>query len=50
MRKLINSLLLTLSLVVAAYSAQAFDNDFDINDINLDTENFLDINAHRFRK
>jgi len=28
----------------------AFDNDFEINDINLDVENFLDIKAHRFRK
>lgn len=28
----------------------AFDNDFEINDINLGEENFLDIKAHRFRK
>ena len=50
MQKLINSLLLSLGLVVSTCPAQAFDNDFDINDINLDEENFLDINAHRFRK
>jgi hypothetical protein len=50
MRKFINPLLLTLGLVVAACPAQAFDNDFEINDINLNEENFLDINAHRFRK
>jgi hypothetical protein len=50
MRKLINSLLLSLGLVVATCPAQAFDNDLEINDINLDKENFLDINAHRFRK
>lgn len=30
--------------------AQAFDNDFEINDINLSEENFLDMKAHRFRK
>ncbi len=28
----------------------AFDNDYEINDINLNEENFLDIKAHRFRK
>jgi hypothetical protein len=28
----------------------AFDDDFEINDINLNKENFLDIKAHRYRK
>lgn len=37
-------------LLLSVSSALAFDNDFEINDINLNEENFLDIKAHRFRK
>ena len=37
-------------LILPVSPVQAFDDDFEINDINLDEENFLDINAHRFRK
>jgi len=50
MRQLISTLLLTFGLLVVASPIQAFDDDLEINDINLDDENFLDINAHRFRK
>lgn len=39
-----------LCLAVVSSAAFAFDNDYEINDINLNEENFLDINAHRFRK
>jgi hypothetical protein len=42
--------LITLVLLSRASAVLAFDHDFEINDINLDEENFLDINAHRFRK
>jgi hypothetical protein len=42
--------LISLGLTLSISSALAFDNDYEINDINLDHENFLDINAHRFRK
>ena len=42
--------LFILGLVSPISSVQAFDEDFEINDINLNEENFLDINAHRFRK
>ncbi len=42
--------LITLSLALAISPALAFDNDFEINDINLGSENFLDLKAHRFRK
>jgi hypothetical protein len=42
--------LIPLSLALTISPALAFDNDFEINDINLKDENFLDINAHRFRK
>lgn len=37
-------------LILAISPALAFDNDFEINDINLDNENFLDLKAHRYRK
>lgn len=43
-------LLFYLGLALLASPVQAFDNDFEINDINLNEENFLDIKAHRFRK
>ena len=43
--------LLVFMAVLLMYSpAQAFDNDFEINQIDLDSENFLDIKAHQFRK
>lgn len=41
---------LVLGLASAISPVQAFDDDFEINDINLNEENFLDIKAHRFRK
>ena len=50
MRQHISTLLFTIGLAAAASPVSAFDNDFEINDINLDDENFLDINAHSFRK
>ena len=50
MRDLFRTILFAFSLLVLVSSAWAFDNDFEINDINLNEENFLDIKAHRFRK
>jgi len=50
MRCLLFNSLLTLSLLAVSSAAYAFDNDYEINDINLNEENFLDIKAHRFRK
>ncbi len=50
MHDLFRTILFTFSLLVLVSSALAFDNDFEINDINLSEENFLDIKAHRFRK
>ena len=44
------TVLFVLGLTVAVSPAQAFDDDFEINDIDLSKENFLDIKAHRFRK
>ena len=44
------TLLFTLGLILTISPVLAFDNDFEINDINLNEENFLDIKAHRFRK
>ena len=46
------SLLYVLSiwLLSADAIATAFDGDFEINDIDMVEENFLDIKAHRFRK
>jgi len=46
----IRAFLLPLGLTLTISPALAFDNDFEINDINLDHENFLDIKAHRYRK
>ena len=40
----------SLFLATASSVVFAFDNDYEINDINLNEENFLDIKAHRFRK
>lgn len=42
--------LLPLLSLPATVLATAFDGDFEINEINMVEENFLDINAHRFRK
>jgi len=50
MRNIIHSLLLIDALSLITQPAFAFDKDFEINDINLNEENFLDIKAHRFRK
>lgn len=50
MRLSICTYLLALFLIAAISPVRAYDNDLEINDINLDEENFLDINAHRFRK
>ena len=41
---------ISLGLTLTVSSALAFDNNLEINDINLNDENFLDIKAHRFRK
>ena len=43
-------LCLIFGLTLLIPSASAFDNDTEINDINMVEENFLDIKAHRFRK
>ncbi len=39
-----------LCIVFAMPHAWAFDNDLEINQIDLSEENFLDIKAHRYRK
>ncbi len=46
----LRALLVPLGLTMTISPVLAFDNDFEINDINLDQENFLDIKAHRYRK
>ena len=46
----LRTLFIPLGLILSIPAVSAFDNDFDINDINLDQENFLDIKAHRYRK
>ncbi len=46
----LRAFLIPLGLTLSISSALAFDNDFEINNINLDDENFLDIKAHRYRK
>jgi hypothetical protein len=50
MRRYLCTALATIALLLAVKPVQAFDDDYEINDINLNHENFLDINAHRFRK
>ena len=50
MRVFLRALLILPGLTLAIPPVLAFDNDFEINDINLDEENFLDIKAHRYRK
>lgn len=42
--------MISLGLTMAIQPALAFDDDFEINDINLKKESFLDIKAHRYRK
>ena len=44
------ALLVFIPVLLMYSSVQAFDNDFEINHIDLDSENFLDIKAHQFRK
>jgi len=46
----LRTFLISLGLTLAIQPALAFDDDFEINDINLNKENFLDIKAHRYRK
>ena len=46
----LRTFLISLGLTLAIQPALAFDDDFEINDINLNTENFLDIKAHHYRK
>ena len=46
----VRTFLIFLGLTMAIQPALAFDDDFEINDINLNKENFLDIKAHRYRK
>jgi len=50
MRIFLRSFLILPGLILSIPPALAFDNDLEINDINLNEENFLDIKAHRFRK
>ncbi|MCK5394799.1 MAG: hypothetical protein KAJ32_02350 [Gammaproteobacteria bacterium] len=50
MRVFLRAFLVPLGLTLATPPVLAFDDDFEINDINLSTENFLDIKAHRYRK
>ena len=50
MRYSLYTSLSSLFLAVVSSAASAFANDYEINDINLNEENFLDIKAHRFRK
>ena len=46
----LRTFLVSLGLTLAIQPVLAFDDDFEINDINLNKENFLDIKAHRYRK
>jgi hypothetical protein len=50
MRLFLSTPLFALALTLVISPVLAFDNDLEINDINLNEENFLDIKAHRFRK
>jgi len=50
MRLCLYTSLLAIALLSVITPVCAFDDDFEINNINLDEENFLDIKAHRFRK
>ena len=44
------ALLVSFGLALSISPVLGFDNDAEINDINLSKESFLDINAHRFSK
>ena len=46
----LRALLVPLGLTLTISPVLAFDNDLEINDINLNQENFLDIKAHHYRK
>jgi len=50
MHSFLSTILLVLVLVLSLSSARAMNDKYEINDINLNEENFLDIKAHRFRK
>jgi len=50
MRIFLRAFMIPLGLALTISPVLAFDNDYEINDINLDDENFLDLKAHRFRK
>jgi len=50
MRIIFHAPLFALALTLMVSPVLAFDNDTEINDINLFESNFLDIKAHRFRK
>jgi hypothetical protein len=50
MHIILRAFLVPYGLALSISPVLAFDNDFEINDINLSQENFLDIKAHRFRK
>ena len=50
MSAVLHASLVLPGLILAISPVLAFDNDFEINNINLDDENFLDIKAHRYRK
>ena len=50
MRIIYSAFLVPFGLALTIAPVLAFDNDSEINDINLGTENFLDLKAHRFRK
>jgi hypothetical protein len=47
---LVRAFLILAGLILAIPPVLAFDNDFEINNINLNEENFLDIKSHRYRK
>jgi hypothetical protein len=50
MRLFLRAVLVSFCLALVVTPVMAFDDDFKINDIDLDEENFLDIKAHRYRK
>jgi len=50
MRTFLSANLFVLALPLNISSALAMSDAYEINDINLNEENFLDIKAHRFRK
>lgn len=50
MRTFLSANLFVLALPLNISSALAMNDEYEISDINLNEENFLDIKAHRFRK